>query len=1248
MAGRPESPLDPSAGPAQRLAAELRKLRAETGNPTYRVMAQRAGQGASTLSQAAAGERLPTLPVVLAYVRACDGDEAEWEARWREAAAEAAAEPRTEDEDAEPPYRGLARFEPGDANLFFGRDELTDRLFQLTSSRRFTSVFGPSGSGKSSLLRAGLIPRLRDPAAAGPRPAALRVLTPGEHPLRDHEQRLIPKDTDGDTWMIVDQFEELYTLCPDPAERDEFIDRLLVAIDPASRLRVVIVVRADFLSRCAEHLSLTAALQDGTLLTGPMSRDELREAIVKPAQASGMIVERSLTARILDEVEGEPGALPLMSHALLETWRLRKGRALTETAYDAAGGLHGAIARTSEHLYTRLAPSQADVARRLLLRLVVPGEGVPDTRRPVSRAELDQLVPGDRDEVLERMTRARLITLDGDTVDLAHEALLTAWPRLQGWIQEDRQRLLLHRKLTQDARAWGDLGRDPGALYRGVRLAAAQEEFLSRGRADELTPLEREFLVAGRAARDRERRRLRTFTASLSLLLVLALVAGVAAWQQSSESDRRRAEATARRIAFLGDSLRSTDPVLAMRLSVAAWRISATTETKGALFAADTQPERAVFRLPETRTSDDPFLSADGRTVVMADGNRVLRWNVATQRPSGEIRMSADDSLADVSSDGHRLLVYRGDGTLQVRDAYSGAAVGRPFQLGDDVSDVELGTGARTLIATDDKSVQVWDIQRHRLLLRAESSEVQQSLVGPDGQLMVLCTGLSGTLKVWDIADRRRLRAPWVRTAGRSACEGNHLAFGGGYLAATADNGVRLWDTASGRRHDLPKRSQDDPYELAFSADGRYLAVTGSRTVALWRVGGTPHLVLRYTLPNEQIQDVRIDPEAGVIRYLVRAGSQPSAIRTVAFDTVADTHWHQHATTYHARFSPDGRLIATARLVGNAAEFELRPTTGGRSTRLPPAHCESDDEGDECIVHMTFSTDGSAFAYGTETVDGPSSRRWPERIRVWDTRRTQESSSMDITPEDPDEPLGDDFVLGPDPHSLLVYRSDADVWERWDLRTGDRVAHHRIGLRRYLSHSYDASHSMALRPDGRLLATGYSALVALPSGRSAVRELGNGVSTLPQFSPSGDRLAVGDDMGWVSVWDKDGRRRTAELAGTLASDFTDEPEDVTALAFSPDGSLLAVGGAGGTISLWDVDSGQPMGSTLPTSGDRILALSFTHDGRTLQVAGEHVSLRTYPVDPQRIAVKVCEQAGGGLTREQWRTYLPELPYRDVC
>ncbi|GAA0943268.1 hypothetical protein GCM10009576_082400 [Streptomyces rhizosphaericus] len=388
MAGRPESPLDPSAGPAQRLAFELRKLRAEAGSPTYRAMAARTGHGASTLSEAAAGERLPTLPVVLAYVEACGGDAEEWEERWRQAAAEEAAEPRSDDA-AEPPYRGLARYEPDDAAWFFGRDQLIDDLLHLTAHHRITAVVGASGSGKSSLLRAGLIPRLRSTDNPDLRPAALRVITPGAHPLPDHGRRLVPKEgEEADTWLVVDQMEELYTLCADPAERTRFIDRLLNAQAPDSRLRVLIAVRADFFGHLADRRPLADALRDATLLVPPMNRDELREAIVKPAQAARLIVERTLTARIIDEVDGEPGALPLMSHALLETWHRRKGRALSLTAYEAAGGIHGAVARTAEDLYTDLSPDQAACARRILLRLVTPGEGAQDTRRPAPREEL--------------------------------------------------------------------------------------------------------------------------------------------------------------------------------------------------------------------------------------------------------------------------------------------------------------------------------------------------------------------------------------------------------------------------------------------------------------------------------------------------------------------------------------------------------------------------------------------------------------------------------------------------------------------------------------------------------------------------------------------------------------------------------------------------------------------------------------------------------------------------------------------
>lgn len=485
--------MDPEAGPVQRFAFELRKLRTEAGGITYRVLADRAGYSVTTLSQAAAGEQLPTLPVVLAYVAACGGDAAHWESRWKQAVEEAASALEDEGEGADPPYRGLARFETGDSARFFGRDRLTTDLLELLLRRRFAAVFGPSGSGKSSLLRAAVIPTLQHTQHAGLRPAAIRILTPGDRPAHTHAHVFEPSDTnpgigtvEADTLIVVDQFEEIFTLCQDPAERARFIDKLLAARRPENRLRVLIAVRADFYGHCAEHRDLADALRDAHLLAGPMRPAELREAIVRPAAAAGLTVERALTSRLVQEVAGAPGGLPLLSHVLLETWRRRRGKTLTTAGYEAAGGLESAVAKTAEDVYGRFTPAQQATARRVLLRLVTPGDGTPDTRRPAEREDLEALGRPETAGVVEVLAAARLLTLDDDTVDLAHEALLTAWPRLHAWIEEDRERLRTHRKLTEAARTWEGLGRDPGALYRGSRLVPAEERF-SSGPAEDLT-----------------------------------------------------------------------------------------------------------------------------------------------------------------------------------------------------------------------------------------------------------------------------------------------------------------------------------------------------------------------------------------------------------------------------------------------------------------------------------------------------------------------------------------------------------------------------------------------------------------------------------------------------------------------------------------------------------------------------------------------------------------------------------------
>ncbi|MGV9248121.1 nSTAND1 domain-containing NTPase [Streptomyces sp. NPDC003710] len=1247
MVGRPESPLDPSAGPVARLAAELRKLRAEAGSPTYRVMAQRTGQGASTLSQAAAGERLPTLPVVLAYVRACGGDLQEWEERWREAAAEEAAEPRASDEDAEPPYRGLTRFEPGDADLFFGRDQLTDRLLELTHSRRFTAVFGPSGSGKSSLLRAGLIPRLRSPEATDPQPAAVRVLTPGEHPLRVHEQRLTAKDADGETWLIVDQFEELYTLCTDPAERDQFIDRLLAATDAASHLRVVIAVRADFLGRCAEHPALIAALQDATVLAGPMSRDELREAITKPAQAVGMIVERSLTARILDEVEGRPGALPLMSHALLETWRRRHGRVLTLGAYEAAGGLHGAIARTAEDLYRTLTPAQAGLARRILLRLVTPGQGTADTRRPTPRAEMEFGQQGDTATVIEQLTRTRLITLDDDIVDVAHEALITAWPRLGGWIDEDRQQLILHRKLTQDAETWEELGRDPAALYRGTRLATVVEAFPQPDSHSDLTVREHDFLMASLSLREREQRsvaraarRTRTLLVTLSVFVMLAMTAGLVAWQQNRSNERRGIEAEARRVAEVADSMRATDPLSAMRLSLAAWSLAHTPETRSALLGAWTQKDQAVLGIPKA----DPlasYTSPDGRVLLTTEAGKLTMWDIVRRKRVWTRTALVASPMSPISPDG-RIVTTVTDRGDQLWDTTTSGPGWTPRS--DLVAAIEDGSRivATESFAENSTLIQVWDRRSHSLLLKlrvpnGDTVSAPGVLISPNGQLMMVCP-VGQAPQVWDVISRRILSVPvFVKhMPQQDACNTAKIDFSptGAQLAVSTNDRVRIWDFDGHR--ELPSLITPNVYELQFSQDGRFLATNATSSLDVWRVGSLDTPVYHYTAVNETISKLALDTEEGVVRYVAGTAKlqQGVTVHTLRLGNAINPHWQNRATD-SSDFSPDGNHLAIVKNVGNRQHIRVLDTRTGKMTAdltLPrTAHGTGAYDAVSLGDHDRILV--SATAGGT---------RQTVPVALWDTQ-TRRWRTWIVSPPARDLDSVSDIELTPDGRFLLIawdasggVPGAVGIWST-DRRKRVRVLSHIGGF-------------VTIARNGLLVTSdGHSSHVL--AGRVHDHDLAEDEIRAMAFSDDAGRLAVADDAGRVNMWDMRRNQRTSILTGPFgyAPDAQgDGNEFVTAIAFSHDGSTLAVGGSQGTLQLWDTASNRRLGTSLSTGGDTVDDLVFGPDDKILYASGEHAPLQRYSVTSASMVTAVCARASGGLPKSAWKTYIHSQPYRRTC
>jgi formylglycine-generating enzyme required for sulfatase activity len=454
------------------------------------------------------------------------------------------------------PYRGLQTFEEQHAAFFFGREADTQRLLEQLRTSRFLAVLGSSGSGKSSLVRAGLVPALRAGGLAGSDRWRVRVIRPGARPLAAlaaelldlrargamtqtldemaHDSRalhlavelsLARETPDARVLLVVDQFEEVFTLCRSETERAATLDNLVHATTiPGGRTVVVLTMRADWYPRLAAYPLLAQLAQARQALVGALDEDALRRIITEPAARAGLDLEAGLVDTILDDVRGEPGGLPLLEHALLETWERRVGATLTLEGYRASGGVRDSLCARAEQVFTQLAPTEQQITQRVLLRLTQPGEGTEDTRR---RAELTELAsaPRDRDalqQVTRRLADARLLTIasqpDGTTwIDVSHEALIRGWPRLRGWIDEHRDSLRLHRKLGAEAQEWQRLGRDRSLLLRGRSLATALDWVRSTGPT--INEHERAFLAAsGRL------RRVRRIGLTLVAAVVLASV----------------------------------------------------------------------------------------------------------------------------------------------------------------------------------------------------------------------------------------------------------------------------------------------------------------------------------------------------------------------------------------------------------------------------------------------------------------------------------------------------------------------------------------------------------------------------------------------------------------------------------------------------------------------------------------------------------------------------------------------------
>jgi Novel STAND NTPase 1/Protein kinase domain/AAA ATPase domain len=415
------------------------------------------------------------------------------------------------------PFKGLASFDVADADSFYGRERLVAELVARLPGATLLGVVGPSGSGKSSIVRAGLSAALGTGALPGSENWVQVVIRPGDHPL-DELARARRGHEDSRLLLVVDQLEEVFTLCRDEGERLLFLDAVT---RPAPHETVVVAVRADFYGRFAALPRLASQLAENHVLVGPMKAEDLRRAIELPSRRAGLRVEPALVDALVVDVVDEPGGLPLLSTALVELWQHRDDRTLRLDAYRESGGVRGAVARIAEEAYKGFTPPQQETARRILLRLASV-EGDDAVRRRASLAELELDKDEDARHVVAVLTDSRLVTASEDALEVAHEALLREWPRLREWLEEDAEGRRLHGHAIRAAKEWEEADREPAELYRGARLAAALDWAAEHD--NELNELERSFLAESQGASEAEDRRIRRTNRRLRLLLAGAVV----------------------------------------------------------------------------------------------------------------------------------------------------------------------------------------------------------------------------------------------------------------------------------------------------------------------------------------------------------------------------------------------------------------------------------------------------------------------------------------------------------------------------------------------------------------------------------------------------------------------------------------------------------------------------------------------------------------------------------------------------
>ena len=1201
--------------------------------------------------------------------------------------------------DARNPYKGLRAFAEGDAEDFFGRESLTEHLVERLGETRFLAVVGPSGSGKSSVVRAGLVPRLREGALAGSEHWYVVEMFPGAYPLEELEAALLRSadsapaglleqleqdergllravkrllaDDESELVLVVDQLEEVFTLVDDEGRRTQFLALLERAVaDPHARLRVVVTLRADFYDRPLLYTGFAELLRDYVEALVPLKAEEFERAIAGPAERVGARFEPGLLAELVADVSSEPGALPLLQYALTELYERREGSTLTQDAYGAIGGVSGALAGRAEEIYAGLGEQAQEAARQLFLRLVTLGEGAEDTRRRVERTELASMeVEQDAlEEAIQQFGAWRLLSFDRDprsgipTIEVAHEALMREWARFRRWIDSGREQVRLHRRLAAAAREWEDAGREPSYLLRGSNLA--QFDALAAESTVALTELEREFVDASRTANElelarerRQNRSLRMLLAGAVGLLVLAVVAGVVALVSRSTAQHEAQVALGRQLGAEAVSQPRVD--VAMLLARESLNLDRSTQTEGTLLATllRTPTVTGTFTMPINERPLVVNVSPDGRNVAVVTNDNVMRvFTTGTRQPVRRLPVG-NGGFSYVRGGAH------------AGDIFGYAQNAPAFVL------VNPRTG-RTL---------------HRFALSktwivTPSSGAEAALVTPDGRYGFLVWGSSNGdgAPTQPFAEKWRLDrsgpSQLVPLGGTRLIAAAMLP--GGRIIVATDGRIATFDAATMTKVGSTAGPHFGPGGAvgAFSPNGRLLAYgLGDGTVhffdirkhtTLDGVGGHTAAVTQITYsPDSRLVETGGDDGLSIVW-------DPSTGQPVARLT-----GHADARVVDAAFSPDSKTLFTSSLDGTVFKWDLgQQGRFGRTFATRQSPYLGPDE--SFAPPLAISPDGSRFAirFGTKSVAIYSTAKtkflakvpvaqavaglaWSRRgvlaitganglVQLWDGRARPKpirtlaglrsiNGVAETISDAAFSPDGSMLAAGDVNHTRGLTPWRYGTTAVWDVRSGRLLwkARTKKGWITSVAFSPDGSLVAAGREDGHALV--YDARTGRLQLRLSLLGAQPGLPAVVAFDPDGT-LATGSWAGVVQHWDPQSGAQLGHPTLVAAA-------PVASLAFNPTGDRFATaGGSDGLAKLWDTGTGQQFGATFPGEGGQWGNAQFTADGAKLVVVYGDGTGIVWPVSPSAWEQHACFVAGRNFTHEEWRRFVGGRAYSTVC